>query len=70
MKHQQGKDKTNLFRVRYYYEGSGTAVIEARNKEEAESLFYGGGWRIEEDRMNEEYQIKDIIKVGQINFNQ
>ena len=50
------------YTIKYYFDGEGQTIIEAKNKEEAEDKFYNGDYG-EEDDIEEgtNYQIHEIL---------
>ena len=47
------------YRVHYWFNGQGSVIIEAKSKDEAESIYHSGDWRDEEED-GQDYEIDRI----------
>lgn len=52
------------YRIQYFFEGSGSCGVEAKNKENAEELFFDGGilLNMQEDGQNYEIDKIEVMK--------
>lgn len=50
------------YKIRYYYDGEGEAIIEADNQQEAEEKWENGDW-LSDDDWGENYVIEIIEKL-------
>ena len=50
------------YKVRYYFDGSGEATIEAKTEKEARDKFYNGYWESDEEG-GDTYEVDTIEKI-------
>jgi hypothetical protein len=51
------------YKIDYCFEGNGTDIVKASNKQEAEEKFNDGIW---EESPEEEWTSKDILEIGEV----
>lgn len=49
------------FKIKYYFDGNGEVFVKAKNKEEAENLFFEGEYELKDDsEWGDNYNIEAI----------
>lgn len=52
----------NTYTITYSFDGNGTAIVQAKNKKEAEEKFFEGNATYSQEENTDSYNIFDITK--------